>query len=430
MKPEPMRKNELVGALMAILLSLGIIAAGVGAMGYLIKTKKKPTTRPDAAVAPMVETITVHSQTRPVTLRLQGQVMPARQLMLLPEVGARIVWHDDELVPGGIVKKGQVLVRLNPRDYQLAVSQTHAQVATQELTLQMERSRGKIAQKEWQLFQEGNDATPDVPDPDSLALRGPQMRSAQVALQAARSNLSKAQLMLSRTTLTAPFDAVVQAESVELGALVGPQTPLVTLVGTDAFWVQISLPIDKLRFLDLPSGDQPGSSAEVWVDAGDGRISRRGTVVRLLGDLDPVGRMARVLVEVPDPLGLVAQHGNAASASNEAVGLPQSGLPLLLGSFANVAVSGKTLDNVIELPRRALQPGDLVYVLDDKDQLEIRKAIVLWSSVETVLVRGGLRDEDRVVVSPIAAPVVGMKLRAGAATVTSQKDAPKQETVQ
>ena len=350
--------------------------------------------------------------------------MPARQLILAPEVSGRILWHAPELVPGGTIEAGTVLVRINPLDYQLALRQSQAQVATQQLSLQVEESRRKIAEREWELFKKsGSHNGNKKPEQGSLALRGPQLQSAQIALQAARSNVSQAQVLLSRTTLSAPFNAIVQQESVEIGQLVAPSAPLVTLVGTDRFWVQVSLPIDKLRFVELPLGDEPGSPAQVWVDTGDGRITRKGRVIRLLGDLDPVARMARVLVEIEDPLGL--SQGRAVDAEPNATLPPsgddtsptQSSLPLLLGSYVHVAIDGRELANVVTLPRRALQPGDRVYVLSNDDTLEIRTVKVLWSTADSVLVRSGLRTGDRVVISPLAAPVGGMKLRPGEASV-------------
>ena len=76
---------------------------------------------------------------------------------------------------------------------------------------------------------------------------------AEADVTAARAALEKSRLDLSRTTLTAPFDCVVTSENVDLGALVTPQTQLATLVGTDEYWVRVTIPVSQLRWIHIPS---------------------------------------------------------------------------------------------------------------------------------------------------------------------------------
>jgi len=240
------------------------------------------------------------------------------------------------------------------------------------------------------------------------------VKTAQVAVGAAKSNIARAKLQLSKTTLVAPFNAFVQQENVDEGQLVGPASQLAVLVGTDAFWVQVSLPMDKLEYVALPQGDTPGSRAYVWVRTGRGRIERQGQVVRLLGDLDPVGRMARLLVAIDDPFQLdgAAPDEPVADLKGPAEDEPsQSKLPLLLGSYVRVAIEGVELEQVAEIPRRALQPNQEVFVLGAGDKLEIRKIQVVWGAEHTVLVSGPLKTGERLIVSPLQAPVAGMLLR-------------------
>jgi hypothetical protein len=212
--------------------------------------------------------------------------------------------------------------------------------------------------------------------------------------------------------MVAPFNAFVQMERVDLGQLVGPQSQLATLVGTDAFWVQVSLPVDKLAYVKLPRGDEPGSAARVWLDVGQDRVERQGHVVRLLGDLGPGGRMARIIVRIEDPFGLKTSSPKEPSANeaNDADTNPSS-LPMLLGAYVHVELEGKMVNDVINLPRRALRDDETIWSVDDKDQLVISKARVVWGTDEEVIVRAPLKTGSRVIVSRLAAPVVGMKLR-------------------
>ena len=246
-----------------------------------------------------------------MSIRARGTVRPARQVVLQPEVSGRVVWQNDALVPGGYLEKNALLVRIDARDFQLSLESSEANVAKARLDYKLERSRKEVAEREWKLF--GGDAptADDDPDGGTLALREPQVKTARVAVQSAESARERAQLNLSRTRVQAPFNALVMEESVDVGQLVSPQSRLATLVGTDQFWVQVSVPVEALPWIDVPAPDKKtkGSPARVIQDVGKRRIEREGHVVRLLPDLDPSGTMARLLVAVDDPLALDAPDG-------------------------------------------------------------------------------------------------------------------------
>lgn len=412
----------LPGWVSAILVVL-ILAGGVGVAVALVKTRDTPQKEPEEVVAPMVEVGAVSVGDRPVSMQLTGEVTAAKKIVVIPEIGGRVVWQHEQLVPGGMLKKGQPILRIDGRDYALALEQQQAQLANQELALKVEKGRGKIAEREWELFQREREqagvpaANEDPDNEDPLALRQPHLDSAKVAVQSAKSSVSRAKLALTKATITAPFNAFVQMENVDDGQLVGPTSQLATLVGTDAFWVMVSIPIDKLDFVKLPRGDELGSPAKVWVETGRGRIERVGTVIRLLGDLDRVGRMARLLVEIRDPFGLKA----SMDGKEDETATQQSSIPLLLGSFVRVEIDGVELSGVAEVPRRAMQESDTVYVLDSDNQLRIKRVEVVWGGEDTVLVRGPLQNGDRLVLSVLATPVEGMKLRVHEPTTTEAK---------
>ena len=199
--------------------------------------------------------------------------------------------------------------------------------------------------------------------------------------------------------IRAPFDGVVRAKAVEVDQIVGPGTPMLTFVGTDHFRVRVSVPLDKLAYIDLPSvdGKKKGAPVKVTQTIGDDmKIEKMGAVTRILSDVDPGGRMARLLVSIEDPLGLAGDSG--------------SPLPLLLESFVDIAIEGKEIDGAFEIPRSALREGNTVYVFND-GLLTIKKVEILWKRRETVLLSSGLVGGEKIVVSPLSAAVEGMKLR-------------------
>lgn len=393
-------------------LVLAVLGAGVGVLRYLRATKPEAERVERPVQGLLVEAREVHAGRHEVVVRAHGTVVPAVRVVVQPELGGRIVWHSPALVPGGRLEKGALLVRIDPRDYELALQARRAEVSRASLELRLERSRQEVARKEWALFgeaagekaqqaQSAQDAQKPASDPDSgvLVLRDPQVKTAEVAVQSAQSALERAKLDLSRTTLRAPFNALVVEERVEQSQLVTPQTQLATLVGTDHFWAQVPVPIEALAHIVLPGtkGETaPAASVRVWQQVGSARVERSGRVLRLLPDLDAGGAMARVLVEIDDPLGLESPPGS---------------LPLLLNSYVNVEIEARPIDDAIEVPRVALRDGNRVFVIED-ERLRIREVGIVWRNPDSVLVRGGLAQGERVVTSRVAAPVEGMAVRA------------------
>jgi len=376
------------------LIGLGVLAVGIFALGYMVKTRPEPPKKPPVDSSPLVEVEAARKGTHPVSIRAQGTVVPARRVVVAPEVSGRIQWQNSALVAGGKLAKGTPLVRIDARDYQLAVRQQESAVDKAQTELVIERSRKKVAEREWELLGNDNNATASK----SLALREPQLRTAQVALEAAKSGLEQAKLNVTRTSVRAPFNAFVTAESSEIGQLVGPTTQLATLVGTDHFWVQVSIPVENLARLAIPgvnAGEGAGTTALVSQAAGTQTIERTGRIVRLLGEVDPVGGMARLLVEIDDPLGLAKKDGS---------------LPLLLGAFVDVRFDAGELDGVVLLPRSALHEGNKVYV-EAEGTLSVRPVTIAWRLQDSVLIASGVEAGDQIIVSSIAEPVDGMKVR-------------------
>lgn len=379
------------------LLPLLVVAASLMGAKALVQSKPAPEKKPREESATAVEVQRVQRGRHRVGVRAQGTVVAAQQVRVQPEVTGRVVWQSPQLTPGGRLRKGQPMLRLDARDYELAVEQQQAQVEKARLDLRLERSRKQVAEREWELFGD----TPAEPTGEGrLALREPQVQTAEAAVKASKSGLKQARLQLEKTLIRAPFNALVKAESVDPGQVVSPQSQLATLVGSDRFWVQVSLPLDELSWLKVPgigaSSAETGSRARIAQQVGDARIEREGRVVRLLGDLDPVGRMARLLVEIDDPLGLKEDAGS---------------MPLLLGAYVDVTLQGGRLEGVIEVPRVALRDGDRVYVADEDDRLAVRHVDIARRRGQSVLVRGGLADGERVITSALPAAVPGMAVR-------------------
>jgi len=370
-------------------LSIGVMVAAAAAAFALVATKAEPPRAEKTLEGTLVEVIQIGTSRHDVDLHAKGTVVPAKEIVLQAELGGRVIWQSPELVAGGRFKTDQPMVRIDPRDYQLAVESYRSQVNRAKLDLSIEARRGEVAKREWNAFGEM-----DVSEEQrALAQREPQLEATRLALKAAQSALKKAQLDLTRATLRAPFNAMVVSENVDTGQLLSPQTSVARLVGTDEYHVQVSVPVASLRTVRARTADAPGSEAKIVQRVGQETIERRAEVIRQLPDLDAGGAMARLLLNIDNPLG---EPGD---------------LPLLLGSFVDVAIAAQPIDDAIRLPRVALRNGRNVYVMNEQDLLEIRDVQIAWTEPDAVLITGGLEPNERVVISRIATPIPNMLLR-------------------
>jgi multidrug efflux pump subunit AcrA (membrane-fusion protein) len=416
-------KSVLLGLLRTI-IAVAVIAAGAGAMLLLIKSKPAPKKEARPVQGALVEVVTVGSAQKQLTVRAQGTVTAARKVVLQPEVTGRVTWQSKELVPGGRFEQGQAVLRVDARDYVLAARQQDANVDRARLELQVEKSRKEIAKQEWEIIGEEANASPEG---RALALREPQLEVAEAAVESAESARAQAKLALGRTGIAAPFNGFIQAENVDVGQLVSPASQLAVLVGTDAFWIQVSIPVEQLAWIDVPGLNAmkgEGSPTKIYQEVGGETSERDGQVIRLLGDLDPVGRMARVLIEVKDPMGLNGhqplpadgkgrKHGSARKATAGGEDAPDrtADLPLLIGAYVDVEIQARQVHEVVEIPRRALREGEKVYVYGPDQKLVVRNIQIVWRSRKSVLVRSGVSAGEQLITSRLPGAVPGMLLR-------------------
>lgn len=382
--PEGSRSRAIVPTILVIL---------VGAIVGTVLLLTAPEIEEEEELRPpkIVQVIPVEPGDERIAVRVFGTVIPARQVVVMPEVRGRVVRQHRALVPGGRIPEGEELVAIDRSDYELDLVARQAALEEAQFALEVERGRQVVASREWSLLEK------EVPDGDanrSLVLREPHLRRAEALVASARNDIARVELDLERTSVPAPFNALVLEESVEVGQLLERGTAIATLAGTDEFWVRVAVPVDRLRWIALPQGEEAGAGALVRLEGGDGsELTREGRVLRLLGDLEPSGRMARLLVSVRDPLGL-RETGET---------------PLLLGSYVEVEIEAGVLENVIEIRRAALREGERIWVVDGNDRLGVREVEVLWARRDSVLIPAdSIRSGERLVVSGLRLALPGM----------------------
>ncbi len=378
-------------------LPLVIIFGAVNLARFMIANAPKPEQVETENLGTLVSVESAVERQHRVSVTAQGQVRPARMVQLQAQVSGLVEWIHPDLVEGGQLSEGEEILRIEQDDYDHQISQARASYRSAQAMVDLEEGRQEIAERELDLFR---DAMPDSEVQTNRALREPQQRDAEARVSGARAALNQARLALERTVVSAPFNAYVLSETVEPGQLVGPGGPIAQLVGTDAFWVQVSVPVDRVERIGIPGVNTEVGSSVTITQTGREGASWPGRVLRLLPNLDPAGRMARVLVEVDDPLGL---RGEGSGDSD--------GLPLFADSFVHVEIEGRSVIPAIEIPREWLHEGHRVYVMTDERTLDIREVTLAWRRADSVLVSSGLRDGDQIVTNPLGVPVQGMLLR-------------------
>lgn len=392
-----------------IVLSILILSVGLGTAAYLKNSAPRTPKKPPARVAPAVSVEVLELSDYQIVVKATGTVIPSREVELKPRVSGEIVKIAPEFTEGGFFAKGTRVIRIDPVDYELAVARKRSAVTDAEYALKLELGHQEVAKREWELL---NGSKPAQDMERELALRQPHLEKARADLAAAQADLQAALLDLERTWISIPFNAMVRSKTVDLGSQVTPQTSMAELVGTDAYRIQVAVPVDRLEWIKIP-GQAGAAGADVRVVYGQGHQCS-GTVSRLMGDLAAEGRMARILVEVEDPLGL------RPSAVKRA--------PLLIGEYVRVEIQGHRLSGVYRIPRTALRDNSRVWIADEDQKLKIMQVQPVWRDAEVVLVKDGLKAGERLIVSDLPGPVAGMPVRVEAATPEKGGDRPSEKS--
>lgn len=337
----------------------------------------------------LVDTIVVERSAYSPKLVVLGTVRPAQDIVLSPRIRGQVLEIGPSFVPGGMVRKGELLMQIDPADFENTVSIRKSELEQVEADWKIEEGRQKLAKQELKLL---GDSIGEVNR--ALVLREPQSASLKSQMSAAKAAVERAVLDLDRTEIQAPFDAQILDRSANVGSQVQPGDELGQLVGIDQYWVMAALPIRNLRWVQFPTQDQPGSTVALYNNDAWGKgVHRLGRVERMIGSLDQQTRLARVLVVVDDPLGLKSD-------------VP----PLILETLLEVEIAGKEIDNVVKLEREYVHDGDTVWVMKD-GELEIRATEIQFRDPEFAYISGGLETGEEVVTTTLATVANGVKLR-------------------
>ncbi len=389
-----------LGKILPIVIFLG---GGIAIANSFIanKTQIRPMQQQKKYI--LVSVANLEASEELIDIEAMGTVIPAKTITVTPELGGKIIDMNQNLVEGGFINAGEMIAQIDKRDYETMVIQHESQVADAEYNIEIEKGKQEIAKSEWEMLDEDTKSDANK----QLLLRTPHIARLKASLKYAKKVLEESELNVERTKIVAPFNSIVQVKHIEKDQIVGQSSQIATLIGTDKFWVKVNIPVSNLKYVKLPEPNKEnGSTAEVLYELSDGtRVERIGKIIRYLGDLEQAGRMARLIVEIDDPLGLKKDNDNI-------------NIPMFLNAFVKVKIHGSKLSDVISIERGYLHEGNKVWILNKLQQLEIRKVSILWKRENDVLVSTKyLKPGELLITSKISTPVQNMQLRTQGMTV-------------
>ena len=378
--------------------------AGLGA--YTMYLNRPPVeTQPPVIAAPSVRVQPVTFETVTLTVTSQGTVRPRTSSQLVPEISGPIIEVAPSFAVGGFFEAGDVLLKIDPYDYQQAVITGRSQLAQAELRLAQEQAEAEVARQEWEELGRGA--------PSALTLREPQVADAEAAIAAAQSALDRAIRDLERADIRAPYAGRVQSKDVDIGQFVNKGNAVGSVYAIDSAEIRLPLPDEELAYVDVPMSyrgtqQQTGPSVTLSADFAGRRHSWKGRIVRTESEIDAVSRMVHVVAEVNDPYAL---------------GDDPNRPPLAAGMFVEAQIAGRTVKDVVALPWAALRGRDQVLLVDGDGRLRFRQVSVLRSTRDRVLISAGLLEGERVCVSALDTVTDGMAVQViDEAILTTQDD--------
>lgn len=372
-------------------LPLAVVVAALALVALLFATRPVVEVKAPEFLPPLVRVVEVVPQTLRLDVEAEGSVGAAVRTELVSEVAGRVLSLGPALVEGGHFEEGEVLLRLDDRDYRVALERARAVVERRESEALLAESR---LERRSRLVEGG------VVSVDLLEEGENEARVARAELRSARAELTRAELDLERSVVRAPYRGRVLSQSVDRGQFVARASPIASVYAIHLAEVRLPVPDAALADLGIPldfhaAGRGDGPAVTLRADVAGHEASWAGTLDRVEGEVDPRTRMVTLVARVEDPFGRET---------------PRTGPPLAPGLFVRAEISGREADGVVRVAAAALRAGRQVMVLEE-GVLRFREVTVLRRERDTILIGGGLRAGDLVCVSALEAATDGMRVR-------------------
>jgi len=338
--------------------------------------KKEIETKENTHIIPAVEVVQIEPIDFVVPIRSEGLVVPKTRINLSAELSGRVVEVADDFNAGGRFKKGDVLLKIDPVDYQLAITRANANVAAQQANLDLQQAKSDLAKKDWKKYGKKG-------KPDALNLNLPQVASAKAALSGALADLNLAKRNLEKTSIVAPFDGVILSKNVDVGQFVTLATVIASVASTQQAEIRIALTDVQLQNSGINDLESIIDISAVIKSEEITATQWQAKVARIESQRDAKTLLNYVVIEIESPF----------SQQNKA---------LRFNTFVSVTLKGKTLKQVYPIERGFVMLDDKVKILDEKSKLEIRQVEIAYSDSAYYYISDGIKQDDRVITTGLA----------------------------
>lgn len=370
---------------MKVLLPLFVLLSAM--FGTALLVLFQPEAEEVAVERPITSVEVITAQPEPVQLKVrsQGTVLPQTEVDLFAEVSGTIIEVAPSFRTGAEFRKGQILLQIDPVDYEAVVAARKADLATARLSLSQEEALAQQASQDWEALGQG--------EASELTLRKPQLKQAQAAVSSAEAQLAQAERNLERTQIRAPFDGRILTKSADLGQYIAASAnPIARIYAVDHAEVRLPLTEIEASYLDL-ANDLP-ARVEFRPTSGAVESTWTGRLDRIEGTIDPQSRLLYAVAVL---------DANLSERQDEKPGLRR-------GRFVEAIIAGRTLDSAYSLPRYALRDSDTVYIATTENTLVSRQVDVVKTNEDRVIIQSGIQPGEQIVVSPIAYFVENMPI--------------------
>ena len=379
-----------------ITLPLIILSISAAIASLLILQKEPPRTVDSERPTMLVDVVRARSGSTQVFINAQGTVVPRTQTTMVSEVAGLITEVSPAFVAGGFFSKGDLLVRIDDRNYRAEVKRAEASVAAAQTKIDQETGLAEFAKTDWERARKLLNSSKAASD---LALRKPQVLEAYAQLEFAKADLEKRQGDLDRTQIRAPYDGLVREKLADIGQFVNAGSPIAATFAIDVAEIRLPLPDKELPFLELDNvvfeaGEGPkvnvsaviGGQVNFW----DGRI------VRTEGVFDEKSRVLYVVAQIGDPYNRLNSRWTQ---------------PLRMGTFVKARIAGSDLDDVVRLPRSVLRGNSRVWTVTDENTLKPVEVSIVRSDEKYVFIASGLLDGQLICTTLLDNPLPGTPVR-------------------
>lgn len=358
--------------------------------------KDPPQTIDKKPPSMLVDVMRVHATNEKITVKAQGSVTPRTQTTLISEVSGLITEVSAAFVAGGFFSKGDVLVRIDDRNYRAEVKRAQAAVRAAETNVTRETGLADYAREDWERAQSVLRSSKAATD---LAMRKPQQAEALASLEFAKADLEKREGDLDRTVIRAPYDGLVREKRADIGQFVNSGSPLAVTFSVEVAEIRLPLPDSQLPYLNLDEHELVqgrGPGVVLSANIGGQLNSWQGRIIRTEGIFDERSRVLYLVAQIDDPYNRYSQKWQHS---------------LRMGTFVEAAIEGKQLDNVIRLPRTALRRDNKIWTVSDNDTLRPVTVEIAHADEQSVLIRSGLISGQLICLTVPENPFPGTPVR-------------------